>query len=307
MLENLDRRDGRVYVFASDDDPLHLAADVAIATDRPLLLRGWPGVVSSLAAYIAHERSWRYYEHTVTARTDATDLMWTFDAVRKLGDAMQIGTGQVKPTLLDHDYVRPGVLWWAFNPDSAEARGCDGVPVRPAAEPGEHNEGRGDEGAVVLIDEIDKADPDVPNALLSALGSRTFDVTDTDTHVKQQRRKVLVVITTNEERMLPPAFLRRCVVHVVQPPTSDHMERIAVQHSITQGRPFTPDQLAVVKKVAGLTESLQKAAHEQKKRPPGVAEFLDTVWAAVELEITVDDDRLEFVKKLTLTKDVDFL
>jgi hypothetical protein len=126
VLENVDRRDGKVYVFGSDDDPPRLAAQVAIITDRPLLLRGDPGVgKSSLAAFIARDRNWRYYEHTVTARTEATDLLWTFDAVRKLGDASLLASRGPGAKLDDHDYVKPGELWWAFDPASAKRRGAE--------------------------------------------------------------------------------------------------------------------------------------------------------------------------------------
>src|SRR3712207_1410477 len=132
MLENVDRRDGLVYEYAGDEDPLRLTVEVAQATERPLLLRGDPGVgKSSLAAYIARELGWRYYEHAVTARTEAADLLWTFDAVRKLGDATMLVNRGPDARLNDHDYVEPGQLWWAFDPDGARRRGADGDGVRP--------------------------------------------------------------------------------------------------------------------------------------------------------------------------------
>jgi MoxR-like ATPase len=125
MLENIDRRDGHVYVFGSKDDPLQLAVQVALTTDRPLLLRGDPGVgKSSIAAFIARKRNWRYYEHEVTARTEATDLLWTFDAVRKLGDATMLASRGPDAALDDHDYVEPGDLWWAFDQEGARRRGA---------------------------------------------------------------------------------------------------------------------------------------------------------------------------------------
>lgn len=305
MLKNVDRRDGKVYVFASDDDPLRLAARVAIATDRPLLLRGDPGVgKSSLAAFIARDRNWRYYEHTVTARTEATDLLWTFDAVRKLGDATLLASRGPGAKLDDHDYVKPGELWWAFDPASAKRRGADGGAADPPEEPlAEQNKDRSGDGAVVLVDEIDKADPDVPNALLLPLGSRQFEITETSTSVHQSRTQVLVVITTNEERILPPAFVRRCVVYVVPAPSAEHMKRIAAEHAALRKRTLSASDRALIGEIATTTEKLQGAAKSLHLRPPGVAEFLDAVWAALDLGITTKDKRWEYVKRLTLAKE----
>ena len=122
-----DPRDGRVYVMSDDID---LAVRVTLATGRPLLLRGDPGSgKSSLAAYIARQRGWRYYEHVVTSRTQARDLLWTFDSVRRLADAQVLQGGA---TLSDYDYVEPGVLWWAMARDSAWRRGApDDVKLAP--------------------------------------------------------------------------------------------------------------------------------------------------------------------------------
>jgi MoxR-like ATPase len=64
----------------------------------------------------------------------------------------------------------------------------------------------------VLLDEIDKADPDVPNNLLVPLGSLEFEVEELRRSVTvKPEHTPLVILTTNEERELPPAFLRRCV------------------------------------------------------------------------------------------------
>lgn len=301
MLTNLDRRDGRAYEFASDSDALQLAAKVATITDRPLLLRGEPGVgKSSLAAYLARHRNWLYYEHTVTARTEATDLLWTFDPVRRLGDATR--PGRDTTAVNDHDYVSPGAVWWAFDPGSAARRG--GTTKIAAAEPwAAVNKHRSSAGAVVLIDEIDKADPDVPNALLAPLGSHQFEVTDTGTVVRQRRKHVLVIITTNEERQLPPAFLRRCIVYRVPPPSVEHMERIAAAHARIVDRTLNTGQRDLIRQIAVVTSELQEKAVERQLRPPGVAEFLDAVWAALDLGIGIDDETWTYVKQLTLAKD----
>ena len=86
------------------------------------------------------------------------------------------------------EYVEPGVLWWAFNADSARRRGLeeDSSPSRrPPSRTLKINARRLKERAVVLIDEIDKVDPDVPNGLLEPLSATTFVVQDTNATVKR--------------------------------------------------------------------------------------------------------------------------
>ncbi len=96
----------------------------------------------------------------------------------------------------------PGVLWWAFAPDSARA--AISAPKDRRINPD------GDRlGTVVLLDEIDKAEPDLPNDLLAPLDRYTIEVPGLDPISAQT--ECLVIITSNGERTMPPAFLRRCV------------------------------------------------------------------------------------------------
>ena len=93
-------------------------------------------------------------------------------------------------------------------------------------EGGPPNPDRGDPatGSVVLIDEIDKAEPDVPNGLLEALGNGQFTPQGFGRPVVASGIPPLVVITTNEERTLPDAFIRRCLVlHLDLPKEPDKL------------------------------------------------------------------------------------
>ncbi len=292
-----DRRDGLVYVY---NDKIELAVNVALATGRPMLVRGPSGGgKSSLACNIARRMKWCYYEQVVTSRTQARDLLWTFDSLRRLSDAQAKRLREQSA-----HYVEPGVLWWAFNPASAARRG---LPTGEGVEDVTVDPGIGpkDAGAVVLLDEIDKADPDVPNNLLVPIGSFEFKVRETNTTVVAQR-PLLLLITTNDERVLPTAFMRRCVVLELDPPDEDLLVKIAEQH-------YGPDSLNIYRPIAARVVKMaaegagpgKGAVVKGAAAPPApsTAEYLDTVRAFSDLGLSPrKEDEWQVVTSATLSK-----
>ncbi|MFK4222174.1 AAA family ATPase [Streptomyces sp. NPDC019890] len=317
-----DRRDGLVYVMPED---LRLAVKVAKATGRPLLLRGNPGSgKSSLAPYVARKEKWRYYEYVVTSQTRATDLLWTFDGVRRLADAQIARFGEGSKQQVDEDaYVEPGPLWWAFAPKSAAAvarkahaaRVARGTAQTESTDPSNKrwNRGRRTDRAVVLIDEIDKADPDVPNGLLVPLASNGFTVTETGRRVDVEPAhkphedapfsRHLVIITTNEERELPQAFLRRCVIaSAPEPEKTGELVAIARAHLKARLTRVSRQDEALAKALADELLEVRTAAFKDGIRPPSTAEYLDALWACRALDIKVGGDDWEKLRGLTLVK-----
>ncbi len=273
------------YVY-DEQGRIALAVEVALVTGRPLLVRGKPGTgKTSLAIDVATRLGWRFYRHTVTSRTRARDLLWTYDAVRRLNDA---NAQKVSSPLA---YVTPGVLWWAFAPASAAVRGQPHTDLAaledPSRQPGER--------AVVLIDEIDKADPDLPNDLLVPLGALQFEVNEVEQGPRvTTETPPLILVTTNEERDLPAAFLRRCVVLALPEATDERMLSVARAHF--GERASGPLLQQVLEAYASVRRGRTPEEHE-----PSLAEFLDAVAAVVALG---EDDKARWagIVEFTLAK-----
>lgn len=282
-----DLRDGLFYVFTEpvERDPTVLVVNVALSTGRPLLLSGPPGSgKSSLAAYIARTMNWNYFEQVISSRTTAQDLMWNFDAVRRLRDAQ--ARSEVEELT---SYIDPRVLWWAFDPLDAQRRGKPTQPNAPInVDDGQHTGVLRDYShpSVVLLDEIDKADPDVPNDLLVAIGSQRFRVTETGHEVKSELTPLLV-ITSNNERALPGAFLRRCIVYRLEPPDANRLVDIANLHFPEQRE----EQQQLFQKLAAKVIKMRDEAVEHGGPTPSTPEYLDALHACIDLNIKPGETR----------------
>lgn len=316
-----DDRTGAVYLH---DPRLQLATEIAIVTQRPLLLRGEPGSgKSSFAPFIARNLGWRYYEFNVTGHTEAKDLLWQFDALSRLRDA-QIGkeTIEIKPL----KYVKPGVLWWAFNREQAQnyhKQLEDASLIDTNIEPYSHiNINRDKERAVVLIDEIDKADPNIPNDLLEVMGMNRFKIEETGDIVERKapeltdkKKKadkfgnILIIMTTNDERDLPPAFLRRCIVHQLeefsdQQKQTTRWKNIARLHMKNEIVQKDPDE-ELVEKLALKCWKLRQENKNMLRKSPCTAEFLDALRVCYQLGIEPDSDLWEQVQENVLVKNIE--
>lgn len=279
-VRRLPDRAGLTAVHVFDADSID-AVNAALAAGRPLLLRGEPGTgKSQLAHAVAAELSRPLVPAVIDSRVEARDLLYRFDAVARLAAAQIAGAlGQGLEELAEGNFVNPGPLWWAFDWGSAEAqRERFGKRVQQAppapARPKPWNVG---DGVVVLIDEIDKADPDVPNGLLEALGDGRFTPLGAG-EVVMQGKPPLVVITSNEERALPDAFVRRCLVLELSLPRG--RERFVAQLARTIGPAhFGKVDARVLERAAELLFDDRAEAQKRGWPLPGQAEYLDLVRA----------------------------
>jgi MoxR-like ATPase len=316
----------RTFTHLLEDEHLW-AIRAAVGAERPLLVLGEPGVgKSQLALAAASHLNRPLIRFTVDSNTEATDLLYRYDAVRRLAEAQVVGSAEKTiqkandddgskkeseprkrnptqdPLAIDR-FVTPGPLWWALDWNTAVAKA-------PAAKP-EHELTGWEEhmGVVILIDEIDKADAHVPNGLLEVLGENRFLPLGRDTPIqlKKNHRAPLVVITSNEDRVLPPAFVRRCVVLKIELPGGSireldadpstlvaYLERLGEVHF--QGEFATNvDGQSVYRQIAQqLTRDRQRAIQQSLRPYPGPAEYLDILRAIQQIKQAIQDKPREF-------------
>ena len=196
-------------------------------------------------------------EWHIKSTTKAKQGLYEYDAVSRLRDS-QLGDVKV------HDisnYIIRGKLWEAF----------------------EH-----DEQAVLLIDEIDKADIEFPNDLLQELDRMEFYVYETKQLIKSKQRPI-VIITSNNEKELPDAFLRRCFFHYIQFPDFETMERIVRVHYPEIKRRLLREALESffdLREIPGL------------KKKPSTSELLDWIKLLLAEDISPEDLREDNQRKV---------
>ncbi|HAG45976.1 MAG TPA: ATP-binding protein [Gammaproteobacteria bacterium] len=243
------RFQGTDTYIATED--LQMAVNAAVTLERPLLIKGEPGTGKTmLAEEVAAALGRPLINWHIKSTSKAQQGLYEYDAVSRLRDS-QLGDERVQDI---GNYIKRGKLWDAFETD---------------------------ERVVLLIDEIDKADIEFPNDLLTELDQMEFFVYETGETVRAKNRPI-VIITSNNEKELPDAFLRRCFFHFISFPDRDTMERIVKVHHPRIKQELISEALDIffnVREVPGL------------KKKPTTSELID--WLKLLMADDIPDEILK--------------
>ncbi|HUH38282.1 MAG TPA: MoxR family ATPase, partial [Spongiibacteraceae bacterium] len=216
-----------------------------------LLIKGEPGTGKTmLAEEVARALNKPLLTWHIKSTTKAQQGLYEYDAVSRLRDS-QLGDGRVSDI---SNYIKRGKLWEAFDRDDQ---------------------------AVLLIDEIDKADIEFPNDLLQELDRMEFFVYETGETIKARQRPI-IIITSNNEKELPDAFLRRCFFHFISFPDRDTMRKIIDVHYPDVQKELVQEAMEVFFDIRGIPGL---------KKKPSTSELID--W----LKLLMADDMPDEILK----------
>ncbi len=264
----------------------------AIAANKPLLVRGEPGVgKSQLAVAAATALNRQFIVQVVQPNTEYQELLWCFDHTQRLADAQLAGALKDESKLDNTEkYISPGALWWAY-----DWKGAESMSGKQAYQPPQDAKTTKEiekSGVVLLIDEIDKADIALANGLLEVLGNGRFSVPLLGKTIVSKAINPLVVLTSNDTRQLPPALVRRCLVLDLALPKGaellPHLQRIGKTHY-----PETSEE--VLLKAAEQIIQDRELCRELPKT--GQAEFLDLLRALWEISSEAEE-QIAWLEKL---------
>ena len=152
---------------------------------------------------------------------------------------------------------------------------------------------RGPAPAVLLVDEVDRADDEFEALLLEFLGEASVTVPELGTFTAE--RPPVVVLTSNRSRDLHDALRRRCLYHWLSFPGPERAAEILRRAVPSSSAPLVEAATAFVTDVRAL----------DLDKPPGLSEAIDWVSAlgALGVGALVRDDVVRTLSALVKTPD----
>jgi MoxR-like ATPase len=256
------------------DRGLATALFVGLNLQRPILLEGEVGVgKTEVAKVLAHVLDRKLIRLQCYEGIDTNQALYEWDYARQMLQIRALSEHQVT----DDGVVEDTAVDKLFGPKFLLER-----PLLEAVRAGDR--------AVLLIDEVDRADDEFEAFLLELLSD--FQITIPEIGTIRAQTPPLVILTSNRTRELHDALKRRCLYHWIgYPPAEREVEIVLVR------QPGVSETLT--RKVVAAVNRLREL---DLAKPPGVAETIDWVQTldflgATDLDQAAAEDTLGAVVK----------
>jgi MoxR-like ATPase len=226
------------------DRGLATALYVALRLHRPILLEGEVGVgKTEVAKVLADVYGRRLIRLQCYEGIDTNQALYEWDYARQM---LHIRA------LSEHQVADPDAVDKLFGPKFLLER-----PLLDAVRSGDQ--------AVLLIDEVDRADDEFEALLLEVLSD--FQITIPEIGTIKAESPPLVILTSNRTRELHDALKRRCLYHWIGFPPAEREVEIVLVRAPGVSQRLTTRVVAAVNRLRELDLA----------KPPGVAETIDWV------------------------------
>lgn len=233
----------------------------------------------------------------ITTRTTLKDGLYSYDAIARLQDIPQQGTNDANNLKEIGKYIQLGPLGTALLPS--------------------------DQPRVLLIDEIDKSDIDLPNDLLHVFEEGQFEIPelvriaekcdnvelrtaykdktertyqDIKVTINQGRIQCnafpFVILTSNGERDFPPAFLRRCLRLDIQEPSKEELENIVKAHFFDK-----KDEIKLLEEAKELIEQFLEK-RDNKQEDLATDQLLNAIYLMTRQYAPEGEDKKKVIEQL---------
>ena len=258
--------------------------NAALYLRRPLLVTGKPGTgKTSLAFAVAQElKLGSVLRWNINTRSNLIEGLYRYDAIGRVQDNNSNNLGDIGK------YIQLGALGTAFVPSE--------IP------------------RVLLIDEIDKSDIDLPNDLLNIFEEGYFEIPELARISEQYERiKVkthdhqfytvingritcqafpFVILTSNGEREFPPAFLRRCLRLDLPEPNEEELTRIVEAHFQSE------KEQVILEKVKGLITQFLERRDKENKGDLATDQLLNTIYLFTRERSLSEEEKNVLIERL---------
>lgn len=245
--------------------------NAGIYLKRPILITGNPGIgKSSLAYAIKEELGLELVKWEITTKSTLKDGLYSYDAIARLQDVSLQSKDNSKKKIKINDYLFLGALGYAFDNPKKDSK-----------------------PKILLIDEIDKSDIDLPNDLLHIFEDMEFLIPELERadkkgkgikifpmHKKKSQKGELslikngkvvchpdnfpiILMTSNDEREFPPAFLRRCIRIDMKAPSKNRLIKIIKGYYKTISSSEEKNMNKIIDKFLEINEEKYKLSTDQ--------------------------------------------